>query len=151
MIDPVTAMGGSAIGGAVLGLLSNLVTGFFSSQVELAKVGAQSQKDNNEQVNKYQAAIANSHPPYSIHLLLITATYCLAVAICFFCGDIPVATQGFGGEPTETSLALGLFKRTSPDTTVYLLTFAGLGTYFMSPLAFILTSVFTGIVPRRGR
>jgi len=150
MIDPVTAMGGSAIGGAVLGLLSNAVSGFFSSQISLAKIGAEAQKDNNEHVLKYQASIANSRPPYSSHLMLITATYCFAVAICFLCGDIPVATQGFGGEPTETSIALGLFKRSATDKTVYLLTFAGLGTYFMSPLAFILTSVYTGIVPKRG-
>jgi len=146
LIDPVTMMGGHAAAGAILGIISNIISGNAKKQIELEKI----RHKYNEQTSEYQVKISNTKPPFYFPILLLTTTYCIAVTICFICGDIPIASQGFSTEPTETSIALGLFKRTSPNDQVYLLTFAGLGTYFMSPIAFILTSVFTGIVPKRG-
>jgi hypothetical protein len=149
MIDPITSLGASTVAGAVLGMVSNFVKSFFDNQVALAKIGIEERKQDNEAVLKYQAAIDNSHPPYRFHIMLITATYCLAVAICFVFGDVPVATFSLEGSPTETTILF--FKRVSADKDVYMVSLAAVGFYLLSPLAFILTSVFTGIVPKRGR
>lgn len=146
MIDPVTALGGSSILGAIIGVVSNLILQGGKNKVELERI----RFDREQNMQDYQVKLAGKHPPFYSVIMLLAATYCICTGICFIAGDIPVASQGFRGEPTTTSIALGLYKRVSPDKTVYVLTFAGLGTYFMSPIAFILTSVLTGIVPKRG-
>jgi hypothetical protein len=149
MIDPITSLGASTIAGAVLGMGSNFVKSFFDNQVALAKIGLEERKQDNESIAKYQAQLDGTNPPYFWHILLITATYCFAVAICFSCGDVPVATFSLNSSPTETTLLF--FKRVSDDKNVYMVSLASVGFYLLSPLAFILTSVFTGIVPKRGR
>ena len=149
MIDPITSLGASTIGGAVLGLFSNFVKGFFDNQVQLAKIGIQEQQNNNENISKYQAQLDGTLPPFRFHLLLITITYCFCVSICFIFGDVPIATFSLGESATETTVLF--FKRISPDKDVYLVSLASVGFYLLSPMAFILTSVFTGIVPKRGR
>lgn len=156
MIDPVSAVGGSAVSGAVIGLLSNAASAYFRNKLELERIRWQGRFEQNEQLKAYQTDFKVDGrgraitPPFYLPVLLLTCTYCFAVCICFLCGDIPVASQGFGAEPTETSLAWGLFVRSSTNNEVYLLTLAGLGTYFLSPIAFILTAVLSGIVPRKG-
>ena len=149
MIDPITSLGASTVAGAVLGMASNFVKSFFDNQVALAKIGIEERKQDNESLIKYQAQIDGSNPPYVFHILCITVTYCLAVAICFICGDVPVATFSLAGSPTETTVLF--FKRVSSDKDVYMVSLASVGFYLLSPLAFILTSVFTGIVPKKGR
>ena len=149
-------IGGSAGVGAILGLVSNYISSKAQKEIDLKKqegmnnailAGKLQEYQTHFQVDKKGHAV---HPPFYFPVLLITATYCVCVTICFLCGDIPVATQSFNGEPTTTSVLWGLIKRTDGDKTVYILTLAGLGTYFMSPLAFILTAVLAGIVPKRG-
>ena len=149
MIDPITSLGASTVAGAVLGMVSNFVKSFFDNQVALAKIGIEERKQDNEALAKYQFKLDGSAPPYRFHILLITITYCVAVAICFICGDVPVATFSLAGSSTETTVLF--FKRVSDDKNVYMVSLASVGFYLLSPLAFILTSVFTGIVPKRGR
>jgi hypothetical protein len=141
MIDPMTALGGSSIGGAVIGTLLSLWQSSQSNKLEQSRILAREKQEINDQVI--------TRDPYRAILFMLGATYCFCTCICFLCGDVPVATQGFGSEPTQTSLLFGLFERSSADKTVYFLTFAGLGTYFMSPLSFILTVKLTGITGRR--
>jgi len=157
MIDPLTMVTGGAGLGAVLGLISNFFAGRNETQLELKKqeginnaalAGNLAEYQQNFRVNEKGVAV---HPPFYFPILLITATYCVCTGICFAAGDIPIATQQFNGEPNEMSIMFGLITRSSSDKTVYILTLAGLGTYFMAPLAFILTSVLTGIVPKRTR
>ena len=150
MIDPISALVGGPIGGAALGLFSDLVRSYFSNKLEHAKILRGEQNDINEAQLKYQVELAGKHPPYYGVIMLVACTVCLATLYCFLVGDIPVITQGFKANPTETSVAFGLWKRVSPDQNVYLLTFAGLGTYFMAGLLFVLTSVTTGVFPKRG-
>lgn len=149
MIDPVTVLGGSSLAGSVIGLIMTIVKNRSENQLEMARILKGDEKELNEHVIKYQKAIDGIRDPYIGLLRMLVFTYCFAVAICFLCGDIPVATQSFGGEPTETSIALGLFKRSAADRSIYLLTFAGLGTYFMSPIAYVFTVKLTGITSRR--
>jgi len=149
MIDPMTALGGSSIGGAVIGTLLSLWQSSQSNKLEQSRILAREKQEINDQVIKYQQELSKTRDPYRAILFMLGATYCFCTCICFLCGDVPVATQGFGSEPTQSSVLFGLFQRSSADKTVYFLTFAGLGTYFMSPLSFILTVKLTGITGRR--
>ena len=149
MIDPVTMLGGSSVAGSVIGLVMTFLKMRGENDLEKTRIISREKKEQNEHTIKYHKTIDGLRDPYIVCVVMLCATYCLAVAICFLCGDIPVATQGFGIEPTETSIAFGLFTRTAPDSSVYLLTFAGLGTYFMSPISYILTVKLTGITTRR--
>ncbi len=146
MIDPITALGGSSMIGAIIGVISNVISQSGKNKVELERI----RFNREENMQDYQVKIAGTHPPFYSVIMLLAATYCVCTGICFVAGDIPVASQGFNAEPNTTSLVFGLFKRSTGDKTVYLLTFAGLGTYFLAPIAFILTAVLTGIVPKRG-
>lgn len=146
MLGPLITLAGSAAGGAILGLISDTLNQRSKDKVELERI----RFGREQKLHKYQVSLAGTHPPFYSVIMLLAATYCLCTLICFLCGDVPVATQSFGAEPTKLELGFGLFKRSESDKTVYLLTFAGLGTYFLSPIAFILTSVLTGIVPKRG-
>jgi hypothetical protein len=148
VIDPVTALGGSSLAGSVIGLILSWINTSSNKQVKLAEILRGEQKETNEHVINYQKTINGARDPYAFCVFILTCTYCLAVSICFFCGDIPVATQGFGEEPSTISIAFGLFTRSTTDKSVYLLTFAGLGTYFMSPIAYILTVKLTGLTKR---
>ena len=149
MIDPITLLGGSSVVGSAIGLIMTFAKMGGENKLEHARILKGEKQEQNKHVLAYQKSINNMRDPYMLCVLMLCATYCFAVAICFLCGDIPVATQGFGVEPTKTSLAFGLFTRSSTDKSVYLLTFAGLGTYFMSPISYILTVKLTGITTRR--
>ncbi len=149
MIDPMTALGGSSALGAGVSLITGLWRASKEYQIDLVEAGNQNKREINEHAINYQKHLAKSGNNHSLTFFMLAATYCLCTSICFFCGDIPVASQGFSSEPSELSIAFGLFQRSTADKTVYLLTFAGLGVYFMSPISYILTVRLTGIASRR--
>lgn len=146
MIDPMTALGGSSIAGGLLGTITALWKASQANKLAMAKVTHDRTEQINEHTIAYQKLLQRGGDPYAKCVFLLATTYCICTAICFLCGDIPVATQSFGTEPTETSIAFGLFTRSKTDNSVFLLTFAGLGTYFMSPISYILTVKLTGAV-----
>ena len=146
MIDPITTVLGSSLGGAIIGVVSNVIKERGKNQVELERI----RFGREQNVQDYQTKLYSMHPPFRLIVFLLAFTYCLCVAICFLCGDLPVASQSFNSKPSSFSIGWGFIEKQTPDRTVYLLTFAGLGTYFLSPISFILTSVLTGIVPKRG-
>lgn len=146
MIDPVTTLLGGSIGGSLIGVISNIITQRGKNQIELERI----RFGREEKMQGYQSKLYALNPPFRIVIFMLAATYCICISICFVCGDLPVATQSFNAKPSSFSFGWGFVEKQTPDRTVYLLTFAGLGTYFLSPIAFILTSVLTGIVPKRG-
>ena len=149
MIDPMTALSGSSALGVAVSVIVGLWRSGQDHKIEMAEILRGERKEINEHALKYQKQVSSSGNSHSITYFMLGATYCLCTLICFLCGDIPVASQGFNSEPSTISLAFGLFQRSVTDKTVYLLTFAGLGVYFMSPISFILTVRLTGIASRR--
>jgi hypothetical protein len=145
----MTALSGSSALGIVFSTVVGLWRSSQDSKLELYEILRGEKRELNEHALKYQKQAASSGNSHSITFFMLAATYCLCTLICFLCGDVPVASQGFNVEPSSWSLAFGLFERSVTDKTVYLLTFAGLGVYFMSPLSFILTVRLTGIASKR--
>ena len=164
-------MGGSAIAGAGFGTLKAIFAGIQAGKAEqrrheLELSGKSAEFQKAFKLNQPHHKIKKSYfwglytfdgippphavkPPHNIFLLCITVTYCAVCLICFLAGDVPVLSQSFASEPSSWGFGWGLVERTIADKTVYILTLAGLGTYFMSPLAFVITNSTTGHIVRR--
>lgn len=156
MLD-VLPMLGSAGGGAVLGLVGNAI----QARVESKKIELQIEKEklNAElaragvikdlQTVQFDAKGEPVHPPFYIPILLLTATYSISMLVCFVFGDIVVWTRNPTAEPVVRNYVWGLYSTTIPAGTVYVETFASVGAYMGHFVAFILSAVLTGIVPKK--
>jgi len=175
MVADLLGLVGSAGSGAVLGLAGNMI----SASVEKKKLEIEARKEETNQTRMAIANATGSYkvdegakietvsylwglyhregvtraraisPPFRVCLTLITLTYCLATLTCFLLGDIVIATQNPTGEPVTTSWVWGLHTTTYVDSTISVVTFASVGQSMAYFLSFILSAVFTGIVPKR--
>lgn len=104
-----------------------------------------------EWAHEYTKAPRAINPPFSTDVLLITICYCICTITCFLLGDLVVATQNPTAEPTITSWGWGFYRSEHNDDTISVVTFASVGAYMAHFLAFILSAVITGVVPKKGR
>lgn len=90
-------------------------------------------------------------PPVFHNILLVFAVaYSASATYCIMVGDVPVATINPTTEPVTQSILFGLWERSYTPTTVAVQTFASVGQYMFHFIAFILSAVITGAVPKRG-
>jgi len=175
MISDAINLVGAAGSGAVLGLIGNLI----SSGVEKKKLELERERERTQQqidaINQNKGSFKVDeggeledvsyfwglyrrtgktrdraiNPPFYFAILCITWTYCAATITCFLLGDIVVATQNPTAEPTTTSWAWGFFEHSVQNSTIAVVTFASVGSYMAHFLAFVLSAVLTGIVPKK--
>ena len=176
MIDPISAAGVSSGAGALLGLVGNFFAGRHESEIERARLKVEEEAARSGHIKDYRSSLLQEKegapyttkvlwglyeasgkrapraftPAFNTHLMLITATSCAAIIICFLNADIPVLHQAVDGTGTSWRI-FGIIERTSPDHKVYVLTLGSVGAYLLSVPAFILCAVFTGVVPKRFR
>lgn len=177
MIEHALSLATASGSGAILGLIGNMIAA--SVEKHKYTLEAVQKSDNaereaiREHAKEFKVSEANKvtrrlkiwgfewehnyvaipkaiDPPFSSSVLLITISYCLCTTICFALGDITVFTQNPTAEPTITSWAWGLYRSEHSNDTVSVVTFASVGTYMAHFLAFILSAVITGVVPKKG-
>lgn len=176
MIDDIFSMAASAGGGAILGLFTNFIqAGVEKKRIEkdtaianatrdaktLKSLGANLNIDRGEPyerifklwgftwIRKGTKPDKPIHPPYASHLLLITTTFCICTLIAYALGDIAIATKSPSADPSVWKF--GPFERIEPNNTVSVVTFASVGVYNTHFLAFIMSAVYTHIIPKRIR
>jgi len=157
MLESILPMLGSAGGGAVLGLVGNAIQAGVEKKKlelqieerkfdhELARAGA-IKKHQKREFDKDGNVV---EPPYYLPILFLTLSYCVAMLICFVFGDIIVWTRNPTADPIVRNYLWGLYSTTIPSGTVYVETFASVGAYMGHFVAFILSAVLTGIVPKK--
>jgi len=176
MLDAALSLATASGGGAILGLIGNWIAGSVEKHrmtLESYRQANQQTIDGiRDHAKEFKVSEANKvirrlkiwgfewtheytkipkaiNPPFASSVLLIAWTYCACTLVCFLLGDIIVATQNPTAEPTVTTWAWGAWSQQHSNDTISVVTFASVGTYMAHFLAFILSAVITGVVPKR--
>jgi hypothetical protein len=177
LIDPASAIGLGAGAGGALGLIVRLLTQMGQNKLDALKENNRHAEANNSQAQKYRKELLESSkldkgepykyrilwglwegsgtapdrlvpPPYSFELRMLTSAYCLAIAICFLCGDVVVFSRDIEGATNGWSFLFGIIERTAPDRAIYVQTLAGLGAGLLTTASFVITSTIVGFSRR---
>lgn len=145
---------GTSVGGAVFGQVASFIQG----RAE-AKIREQQQKHEQDlafkdQLGDYYKNIGKNNPEFN-HTLgsviwMLAATYCTCTILCFCFPSVIVYTLDPNEAPRKISF-LFLFHYEWQRTKILELTTGGVGLMLCYPIVFIISSVLTGIVPRRLR
>lgn len=176
MIEHALSLATASGSGAILGLIGNIISASVEKHKYTLDAARGERKDKQDAIKEHSKYFqtTNAHkvkrrikiwgfeweiektkprrainPPFGSSVLLITISYCICTIICFALGDIIIFSQNPTAEPTVSSWFWGFYRSEHSNDTIAVVTFASVGAYMAHFLAFILSAVITGVVPKR--
>lgn len=144
MITELLGLAGSGVAGSIFGIFSDWMQS--RSEVKKLEVELEIKRRAQEagQVLEHVRTIADK-PFFGRSFGLLVFTYCACTFTCFAFPEVQVWTFNPDDEPKRFELLWGLVGYEWKLTKVYTVTTGGLGYSLLHPLAFMITSVVTGI------
>ena len=148
MLTELLGLAGSGVAGSIFGLVSD----WMQSKADIKKLEVELEikrraQEANQTLNHVKTV--SSSPFFSKSFGLLVFTYCACTAICFAFPEVIIWTFNPEDEPKRVSIFWGLVSHEWKPTRVYEITSGGLGYSLLHPIAFIITSVTTGISAKR--